>query len=172
MERKIELTPQNFIGHRLKNRDTRFEQCTPYVFACAALLEEKQMERNIGVSYSKGKLSGTNKGDRSYQLDDAFGVMDNVKNTPRYHKKNKMEMLAKLENFGPFHLFFTLSCGDMRWEENFTSILREKGWKIIWNYPDKREETGDKQGEDEMQEERKKKERKYKFNFRTVQQNP
>ena len=76
-------------------------------------LREK-IEINIGVSYSKGKLAGTEESNRSYQLEDAFGVMDNVKNTPRYHKKNKMEMLSKLDNFGPFHLFFTLSCGDMR----------------------------------------------------------
>ena len=139
-DRKVELTPQNFIGQRLKNKDTQFEQCTPYVFACAALLEERQMERNIGVSYSKGKLAGTEETNRNYHLDDAFGVMDNVKNTPRYHKKNKMEMLAKLDNFGPFHLFFTLSCGDMRWMENFTSILKEKGWVIIWDFEDKSED--------------------------------
>ena len=131
-EREINLTPQNFIGHRLKHKDTRFEQCTPYVFACAAFLEEKQMERNIGVSYSKGKLAGSENKERAYQLEDAFGVMDNVKNTPRYHKKNKMEMLAKLDNFGLFHLFFTLSCGDMRWSENFTAILKERGWRIQW----------------------------------------
>ena len=42
-------------------------------------------------------------------------------------------MLAKLDNFGPFHLFFTLSCGDRRWDENFTTILKEKGWAILWN---------------------------------------
>ena len=42
-------------------------------------------------------------------------------------------MLAKLDNFGPFHLFYTLSCGDMRWNENFSSILSEKGYNIIWN---------------------------------------
>ena len=139
-DREVAITPQNFIGQRLKNKDTRFEQSPPYVFACAAFLEEKQMERNIGVSYSKGKLSGTEGSQRTYQLNDAFGVMDNVKNTPRYHKKNKMEMLAKLENYGPFHFFFTLSCGDMRWIENFTSILKEKGWTIIWNFHDQNEE--------------------------------
>ena len=65
MDKKIDLTPQNFICERQKNRDTRFEQCTSYVFACAALLEEKQVERNIGVSFSKGKLGGTNEGDRT-----------------------------------------------------------------------------------------------------------
>ena len=41
-------------------------------------------------------------------------------------------MLAKIDNFGPFHWFYTLSCADMRWNENFTTILREKGYKVLW----------------------------------------
>ena len=88
--------------------------------------------RNIGVSFSKGKINLADEGVKSYKLDDAFSVLDNVKGTPRYHKKHKMEMLGKIDNFGPFHWFYTLSCADMRWEENFSSILREKGYKIIW----------------------------------------
>ena len=42
-------------------------------------------------------------------------------------------MLAKLENYGPFHILFTLICADRRWAENFTTIFIEKGWTIIWN---------------------------------------
>ena len=55
-EREIQITPQQYICSRLKNKDTRFEQSIPYVFASAAYLEEKMMERNIGVSYSKGQV--------------------------------------------------------------------------------------------------------------------
>ena len=36
-------------------------------------------------------------------------------------------MMARLDNFGPFHIFFTLSCADYRWPENLMSILLEKG---------------------------------------------
>ena len=39
-------------------------------------------------------------------------------------------MLAKLHNFGPFQFFFTLSCADLRWNENFATIIRERGWTI------------------------------------------
>ena len=53
-DREIKLTPQQYLAQRLKNKDNRFEQCTPYVFAAAAFVEEKQMERNIGVSYTLG----------------------------------------------------------------------------------------------------------------------
>ena len=121
-DREIKLTPQQYLGQRLKNKDTRFEQCTPYVFAAAGYLEEKQMERNIGISYNKGKKNESNDGSKTYELDDAFSVLDNVKGTPRYWKKAKGEMLGKIDNFGPFHWFYTLSCADMRWDVNFTSI--------------------------------------------------
>ena len=39
-------------------------------------------------------------------------------------------MIAKLENLGPFHLFFTLSCGDTRNDENFSSFFVENGYTI------------------------------------------
>ena len=132
--RKIEgLSDQQYFEQRLKNQDERFEQCTPYVFAAAAFIEEKQLERNIGISFSKGKKTVSDNGERSYMLNDSFAVMDNVKGTPRYWRKAKLEMLAKLENFGPFYLFYTLSCGDMRWNENFTTILSQKGYNVIWS---------------------------------------
>ena len=126
------LTDQQFIEQRLKNQDTRFEQCTPFVFALTAYIEEKQLERNIGISYSKGKRTVGESGGIRYELSDSFAVLDNVKGTPRYWSKAKKEMVAKLDNFGPFHFFYTLSCADMRWNENFTSILKEKGYNIIW----------------------------------------
>ena len=39
-------------------------------------------------------------------------------------------MIAKLENIGPFHLFFTLSCGDTRYDENFSSFLVENNYEL------------------------------------------
>ena len=39
-------------------------------------------------------------------------------------------MLAKLDNLGPFQMFFTLSCADMRWDENFAAILLDRGFEI------------------------------------------
>ena len=71
-ERKKKMTPQQYLVQRFRNKDTRFEQCTPYVFASAAFLEEKQMERNIGVSFSKGKLTMSDGGSKTYKLEDAY----------------------------------------------------------------------------------------------------
>ena len=37
-----------------------------------------------------------------------------------------MELFAKIENLGPFHIFWTLSCGDSRFPENFTILLQDQ----------------------------------------------
>lgn len=38
----------------------------------------------------------------------------------------------KLENLGPFLFFFTLSCADKRWTENFTSVFAQQNKKITY----------------------------------------
>ena len=81
------------------------------------------MERNIGVSGIRGTSSKGTDGTSTYSLNDPFTVLDNIKNTPRYWQKAKSELIARLENLGPFHFFFTLSSADMKWPENFTSLL-------------------------------------------------
>ena len=43
-----------------------------------------------------------------------------------------MELLSKLDNKGPFRFFFTLSCADARWEENFTQLMHELGIKVTY----------------------------------------
>ena len=65
-------------------------------------------------------------------MEDGYTVLDDVKNTPRYWKKAKYKMLAKLENLGSFQLFFTLRCADMRWQENFAAVLRDQGLNITY----------------------------------------
>ena len=39
-------------------------------------------------------------------------------------------MIARRDNLGPFQLFSTFSCADMRWDENFAAILLERGYEI------------------------------------------
>ena len=49
-----------------------------------------------------------------------------------------MELFAKMENVGPFHLFWTLSCADQRYSENFSSLLQDE--KISYVFENGREE--------------------------------
>ena len=101
------------------------------MYAAVAYLEKKkQLQRNINLANTRGKEVIDENGNKEYVLGDGYRVLDNVKNTPRYWRKAKYEMIAKLDNLGPFQLFFTLSCADMRWEENFGTILQDKGFDV------------------------------------------
>ena len=79
----------------------------------------------MGISFNRGTSKKDQNGDIIYSLEDPYSVLDNIKNTPRYWQKARYELLAKLENLGPFAFFFTLSCADLRWKENFSSLLKD-----------------------------------------------
>ena len=130
----VKLTDQSYFKQRIRNKDSRFIDNKPYLYSAVAYVERKQLQNNINLSYTKGKKSISADGTIQYELDDAFQVFENIKNTPRYWRKAKYEMLAKLDNLGPFQIFYTLSSADMRWNENFTSILRERDIKIQYDF--------------------------------------
>ena len=94
--------------------------------------ELKQLQRNINLSYSRGKEQQNCNGEKILKLDDPYCVLDDIKQTPRYWKKSKYEMFAKLDNLGPFQFFFTLSCADLRWDENFAAILRAQDCQLSY----------------------------------------
>ena len=64
------------------------------------------------ISFMRGRKTINENGISQYDLQDAFTTFDGITNTPKYWQKVKYEMIAKLESNGPFHIFFTLSCGD------------------------------------------------------------
>ena len=141
-DRERKLSDQYHFVQRLRNKDPRFSTDPSYVFASAAYLEKKQLQRNVNVSFQRGKQSVSKSGQKTYSLEDGFSVFDKISNTPAYWKTAKYEMLAKLENLGPFQFFFTLSCADSRWDENFSSILVEMGVTIEYKFDsDGKEET-------------------------------
>ena len=124
--RKKRLGEPEYFKQRLFNIDPRWRKNVMWVFASAVYREKKDFERNIDLGYKKGKKKENKSGNAQYSLDDPYSVFQNVANTPAYHKKGKMEMMARLDNFGPFHAFFTVSCADYRWKENVVAVLRER----------------------------------------------
>ena len=129
-KRKQRLTDQQYLCQRLLNKDQRFSKSPSYIFAAAAFIEKKQLMSKANISYMRGKKSVNEDGQIEYNLDDAFTTFDGVKNTPKYWQKVKYDMIAKLENIGPFQFFFTLSCGDMRYDENFSTFLTENKYEM------------------------------------------
>ena len=132
-DRDVRLTDQSYFIQRIINKDKRFARSPAYIYAAVAYLEKKQLQRNINISGTRGKRVENIGGGITYELEDGYTVLDDVKNTPRYWKKAKYEMLARLENLGAFQFFFTLSCADMRWDENFAAILRDQGLNLHYS---------------------------------------
>ena len=139
--RTKKLGELEFFKQRLFNADPRWRNHPFWVFAAAVYREKKDFERNIDLGYKKGKRKEDSSGNAQYRLDDPYSVFQNVSNTPAYHKKGKMEMMARLDNFGPFHAFFTVSCADYRWTENVVAVLREQGISVRCTVDSDQEET-------------------------------
>ena len=133
-KREQKLSDQYYFVQRLRNKDQRFAIDPAYKFAAGAYLEKKQLQKNINVSFNRGQKKLLPNGQSSYSLEDGFSVFDKISNTPAYWKTAKYEMIAKLENLGPFQFFFTLSCADSRWDENFSSILADLGISIHYHF--------------------------------------
>ena len=53
--RAIKVSNQEYVKARLLSVDQRFSSLSSYVFACLYLVEKQQLERNISISYCKGK---------------------------------------------------------------------------------------------------------------------
>ena len=86
---------------------------------------------------SKTNASGVQK----IHLNDVFSVFSKVKGSPKYWQVARNELVAKVKQLGPFHIFYTFSCGIMRWPEVFLSLFQRKGYKIEipndWNGDDR-----------------------------------
>ena len=129
-KRKVRLTEQQYFCQRIFHKDKRFSRSPDFIFAAAAYIEQKQLMSKANISFMRGKKNVNAEGATKYELDDAFTTFEGIKNTPKYWQKVKYEMIAKLENIGPFHFFFTLSCGDNRYDENFSSFLVKNGYSL------------------------------------------
>ena len=123
--RKIDISDQDNFTQRIMNRDFRFANTSAFIFAAVAYIEAKQIRRNMGISFKIGTARRDDNGDVIYSLSDPYSVLENVKNTPKYWQKARYELIARLENLGPFTFFFTLSCADLRWPENFSALLKD-----------------------------------------------
>ena len=125
-ERETKLTAQSYFVQRICNKNSKFAENPSFVYAAVAHTELNQLQRNLNLIHCHGKEVIDESGNKSMKMEDPYSVLEDIKQTPRYWRKAKYEMLARLDNLGPFHFFFTLSCADLRWDENFSAILRQK----------------------------------------------
>ena len=96
----------------------------------ASFVERHCLERNIDNCGNKGQQDSYCDGATRITLTDMFDMLKKVKGTPKYWQTVKNELVAKVKQLGPFHIFYTFSCGEMRWSEVFVSLLKRKGFKV------------------------------------------
>lgn len=123
-ERPIRITPQQFFTQRLLNFDKRFSKDYGFLFVAQQFVERYSLERQINISMQKGKVVKTDGAVQVVQPKDAFNVFKHLKGTPSYWKTFRNDIFAMIEQFGPFHLFFTLSCAERNWPEISAAIFQ------------------------------------------------
>ena len=108
-ERKIKITPQQFVMQRLLNINPVFARNKPFLFSAAHYIEKYQLEYRMNISYRRGKIDNNPEGKNFLKTEDGFAVFENIPGSPKYWQKLKFDLIAKLEQLGPFQFFYTLS---------------------------------------------------------------
>ena len=131
-QRQYPIQLQQFLKQRLLNVQRRFSRTQTLLYSAVNHLENRRVHSNIAMVGRRGKESNVG-GQTEYKLEDAFLATENIPNGPGYQRKLKQDMLARLDDGGPFHIFFTLSCADLRWDAIFTSVLMDYGYTLEFN---------------------------------------
>ena len=100
--RKVKITRQNYFGQRIMNKNKKFAKTPGYVFGATSYVESERLRNNANISGYRGKKDTDEEGKVSYNIKDPFTVFDKVPNTPKYWQNVRYEMMAKMENIGPF----------------------------------------------------------------------
>ena len=129
------ISPQQYFSQRILNVDKRFVKDATFLFVAQQYVERHALERQINISTQKGKIVSKGSGAKVVQSNDAFSVFKKVPGTPAYWKNFRNETFARLEQLGPFHLFWTLSCAHDKWPEIKANILQGQGHSITVTSP-------------------------------------
>ena len=77
-KRPVKLTPQQYFGQRILNKDDRFAKTPGYLFAAMSHVEAARLRSNANISGLRGKRNTESDGQTSYTLKDPFSVFDQI----------------------------------------------------------------------------------------------
>ena len=121
------LSRAKYFGQRIMNENTMYSENPDYVFMAQQACERYAIEREIHMAMSHGSIESSEKGEMSLvPSEDAFNIFQKIPGTPAYWKSFKNELYAKMEALGPFHVFFTKSCAEMKWAYVLLEVLKVK----------------------------------------------
>ena len=123
-DRKVKLTPQKYFSARIMQKGGKFSQDSDYVFVSQQFLEMMKVEKQIDVAMSKGNFSRNGNEVFFVPEANAMNIFRDNPGSPSYWRKMRGEIFARMEQLGPFHFFFTLSCAEKKWKEVQASLLQ------------------------------------------------
>ena len=91
-------------------------------------IERRSIEYQIDVALSKGKRIGNEI--TCTPESDPLNIFKKRPGTCSYFRSYRGGIFAMMEQLGPFHFFFTLSCAERMWLEVKTSLLHLDGHSI------------------------------------------
>ena len=127
LSQRKNLTVQDFVCQRFQNIDPRWRNSPTALFSYLYCVERLGLEKAMSIAYRRGKVG---KDGKLTNLENASTIFKNQPGTDQYWQTKRYEVMAKMEQLGPFQIFFTLSCADKRWDENFVAILQQRGLTI------------------------------------------
>ena len=129
-KREKPLTPVKYFASKVMNKNAQFAQDADFVFVAQQFVERYLLEGQIDVATRKGSIN--RKDGKLIQLDDGHDIFKKIPGTPAYWHAFRSEIFARMEQLGHFHLFYTLSCAEMKWPEIFAEIFKELGFKVVY----------------------------------------
>ena len=60
------------------------------MYAAVVYIEKKQINRNINLAGTWGKKVTHQAGGQTYEFDDGYRVLEDIKNTPKYRKNKQI----------------------------------------------------------------------------------
>ena len=122
--RTAKISDVEYFKSRIKNVDGKWARDFSYVAAAVIYIEKKQIRNNSNMSYTCGKKVSKEGGKVSIEHHDAWSVLRGIKNSPKFWRDKKAEVIATMDNFGPFHFFWTVTCGERRWDAVLAVLAR------------------------------------------------
>ena len=113
-----------YFTQRLCNEKPIFAKNLPYLFMAHQYVEREMLQKQMTISGLKGALGSDG---RIRQLNDSFSFFQKIPGSPKFWQVKRNELTARVQQLGPFHIFFTLSCAEKRWVEVYLCVLRSMG---------------------------------------------
>ena len=137
-DRPKPITPAKYFPQRILNKNNVFAKDHDYIFMAQAYMERYALERQIDMSMLNVTMDTTDDNNiKVVPSDDKFSIFQSIPGTPAYWKKFRNEIYARMEQLGPFHLFYTLSCAELRWPSVLAEVLKQiENDNIEICYPD------------------------------------